>query len=326
MMQSQTRAFLRLHRRALRVLATAIVALVAALSPARALADGAILRLWHGQRGDEEKALQQILARWKGPPVDVLAVPYDALGSKIAAAVPLGEGPDVYIDSHERVGDYRARGIVGPAGDALEPGAFAPYALAAVTDGGVAWAVPLTPKCLALYVNDDLAKGSPESLEAIADLAPSLPEGTFALAWQAGLAYAHAPLFAAFGGHMLEPGDAFGFVGPAAERSVLLAKGLVDRGVVPEDADGALVTDLFKNGRAAYAISGPWLAADLGGARHLRYHVESLPAVRAAGGARMRPLVTVESAVLSPKGAARPEARALVRLLASREAALVRRD
>ena len=135
---------------------------------------------------------------------------------------------------------------------------------------GVAWAVPLTPKCVALFVNDDLATGSPVDLESIAELAPKLPPGTFALAWQAGLAYAEAPLFAAFGGRLLGPDDAFGFVGEPAERTVTLARGFVDRGVVPEDADGALVTDLFKNGRAAYAISGPWLAADLGQSSALR--------------------------------------------------------
>ena len=33
--------------------------------------------------------------------------------------MPHGHGPDVFIDAHERLGDYRARGIVGPAGDAL---------------------------------------------------------------------------------------------------------------------------------------------------------------------------------------------------------------
>ncbi len=40
---------------------------------------------------------------------------------------------------------------------------------------------------------------------------------------------------------------------------------LVEHKAVPEDADGALGTNLFGSGQAAIAISGPWLAASLGG-------------------------------------------------------------
>ena len=86
--------------RALFAWLAAFAIFVALVSPA--LADEPLrpLRLWHGQRGDEEKALQLILQRWDGPPIDVLAVPYDALGSKIASAVPLGEGPDEIGRAH----------------------------------------------------------------------------------------------------------------------------------------------------------------------------------------------------------------------------------
>src|SRR5262245_47009043 len=99
----------------------ALLLLIALLLALPGVALAAPIRLWHAYRGDEQKALEEIVARWRGEPVELLAVPYDAFGSKLAAAIPLGEGPDLYIDSHERLGDYRARGIVGPAGDALEP-------------------------------------------------------------------------------------------------------------------------------------------------------------------------------------------------------------
>ncbi len=97
-------------------------------------------------------------------------MPYDAYATKLAAAIPLGEGPDLYIDSHERLGDYRARRIVAPVGDALEPGVFSLPALEAVSAEGAVWALPLSQKCLALYLNTDLVKGAPEALEDLAEL------------------------------------------------------------------------------------------------------------------------------------------------------------
>ncbi|MCC6526080.1 MAG: extracellular solute-binding protein [Polyangiaceae bacterium] len=318
-----------------RVALAALVTLFALGLPGCAAERGpAPIRLWHAYRGDEERALAALVATWPGPPVELLALPADAFAAKLQAAIPLGAGPDVYIDAHERLGDFRARGIVAPVGDALEEGAFAPEVLAAVEQQGVAYGVPLTLKSAALYVNDALVPTDPPDLESIAEL--RLPEGVYPLAYEAENAYFHAAVLHAFGGSFLapagEPGatpgasDAFGFVGEPAERSLELVRSLVDRGVVPADADGALVTRLFAAGKAATAISGPWLANDLP-PETPHFRVIPLPKVRAAGGTPLRPMLTVEALMLSPAGAARPEVRAFARFVASTEGtAVLRRE
>src|SRR5215471_15514120 len=132
-------------RRLVRLAAALVVLLAVCASGARAMA--APIRLWHAYRGDEERALVAILSRYHGDGVETLAVPYDAFLRKLAAAIPLGEGPDLFIDQHDRLGDYRARDIIAPVGDALESdGAYAPAAIAAVRDGADAWGVPLSLK------------------------------------------------------------------------------------------------------------------------------------------------------------------------------------
>lgn len=306
----------------LRLLVAALSLALTALLPARASA--APIVLWHGYRGDEEKALQAIVNAWKGgEAVEVLSVPFNAYGDKLRSAIPIGEGPDVYIDVHERLGDYRSRGIVAPVGDALEAeGAFMGPALAAVRLENQTYALPISQKCVALYVNADLVKTVPPELEGIAELKGSLPPGVFPLVYELQNTYFHASVLGAFGGVLLTEKDAFGFVGEGAERSLRLVRSLVDKGAVPMDADGALVTTLFKSGRAAFAISGPWLANDFGDTK-LNYYVAPLPRVRATG-QPMRPLLTVESVMMSPKGAARSEARALVKWIAGAEAARIR--
>jgi arabinogalactan oligomer/maltooligosaccharide transport system permease protein len=282
------------------------------------------IRIWHAYRGDEEKALNAILAAWKGEPLEVLSVPFDAYQTKLRSGIPVGEGPDIFIDAHERLGDYLSRGIVGPVGDALEgEDVFMPSALAAVRQDGETYALPLSQKCIALYVNTSLVKGAPEFLEDFSTVKGALPPGTFPLVYEAQNAYFHAAILGAFGGSLLTDKDEFGLFGPGAERSIEIVRGLIDQGVVPEDADGALVANLFRSGRAAFAISGPWLANDFGNAPNLKYRVEPLPRVRAAG-EPMRPMLTVESVMMSPKGATRPEVRKLVRLIAGADAARIR--
>jgi len=288
--------------------------------PCRALA--APLRLWHAYRGDEEKALEEILKSWKGAPIEILAVPYDAFASKLAAAIPLGDGPDVFIDSHERLGDYRSRKIVAPVGDALEEGVFSKPALAAIEDGGERWAVPLSQKCLALYINTDLVNEPPSYLEDLTQIRDQLPKGAIPLAYEVQGTYGLAAIYASFGGRLLTDDEQFGLIGTGAERTLDLARWLIKERVIPEDVDGALITNLFRSGQAAFAISGPWLAADLGKST-VHWRVVSLPKLRATE-EPMRPLLTVESVMLSPKGAQNPEARALARLIASRPAAEIR--
>jgi arabinogalactan oligomer / maltooligosaccharide transport system permease protein len=304
--------------------AYAALAVFAALFLVPALALAAPIRLWHAYRDAEAKSLDAILATWKGEEVEALSLPYDAYAAKLQSAIPLGEGPDLFIDAHERLGDFRARQIVAPVGDALESEAvFQGPALAAVRYEGQAWGLPISQKCLALYMNTALVHEAPAYLEDVVKLVGELPKGVYPLAYESQIPYAHAPILAAFGGEMLDANDQFGFVGEGAERSLDLVRSLIQRKAVPADANGALVTDLFNAGHAAYAISGPWFVGGLNDEAKRRLKVVPLPKVRATG-QPMRPFVGVESIMLSPQGAKRAEVRALARLLAGAEAANIR--
>jgi arabinogalactan oligomer/maltooligosaccharide transport system permease protein len=256
--------------------------------------------------------------------VELLAVPFDAYTAKLSAAVPRAHGPDLFVDAHERLGIYRQEGVVGAVGDALpdeDVAAFDATAIAAVTADGQRWAVPLASKCVALYVNDALAAGHTASVQDIASLRVSLPAGSYPLVYEAENPYYHAAILDGFGGHLLERGGAYGFTGYAAEISIAYVQELTLHHVIPAEPSGALVKQLFASGRAATAIDGPWLAADLPAT--LRFHVEPLPPIYDRG-RPMEPPLTVESVMMSPTGAARPEARAFARWLAGPEAAVVR--
>jgi arabinogalactan oligomer/maltooligosaccharide transport system permease protein len=268
--------------------------------------------------------MDEILAAFKGGEIEALAVPHDAYARKLEAAIPIGDGPDVFIYAHERLGDFRVRQLVAPVGDALESeAAFNPPALDALRAGGAIWGLPIAQKCLALFVNTELVAEVPADLEGIAELRGKLPKGVYPLVYTTTEPYFHAPFLGGFGATFLSPDDRFGMVGPGAEGSLALARSLVAQGVVPEDAGGALVTDLFNAGQAAFAINGPWFTGSLTDAAKKRTRVVPLPKVRATG-QPMRPLLGVEAVMLSPQGAARPEARALARHLASAAAAVIR--
>ncbi|MCS6900653.1 MAG: extracellular solute-binding protein, partial [Myxococcales bacterium] len=293
------------------------------LSPTTAWAG--VLKLWHAYRegGKEQEALRILLERYRiahpGVIVETLAIPFDGYASKLGAAIPAGNGPDLFLDAHERLGDYQRRGLVAPAGEAIpnqERSDFARASLDAVTLHGVIYGVPLSRKCLALYLNNALVPQDPNTLEDL--LEPTYPPGVIPLAHVAGSAYMHAPFLSAFGGSMLGPDGSYGLDSDAGRSSVEYVAKLAKRGLIPEEASGSLVSELFSSGKAAAAIGGPWTAGDIKGA--IAYRVIPLPSVRGVG--PMRPLLTVEAVFMTPQAGV--EARALARYLGSAEAADVR--
>lgn len=279
--------------------------------------DARTVVLWHAYRGDEEKALAEVARDFEkahpGVRVEMLAVPFEAYLSKLESAAPRGHGPDVFIDAHTRLGAYRQAKVTAeiPAG-IVDTNAYE----ASTTEAVGQYGVPLSTKCVALYVNDALLPDPPKTLDELEQQA--LPAGVFPLAYEADVAYYHAPLLAAFGGRILGDDGSFAFDSEAGVRSLERLQRMSRAHVIPEEPNGPLVTQLFVTGKAASVINGPWLRADLGA--NLRYHVVPLPSVEGAG--PMRPLLSVEAAMLTPHGAKNAIAADFLRFVASREAAI----
>lgn len=284
--------------------------------------DGEPLRLWHAYRGAEQQALDEVVRGFEqqsGQQVEVLSLPHDAFASKLAAAAPGGAGPDVFIDAHERFGDYLRRGVIKPLPASVQVTAFPQGAIAALTLDGRLYGLPLALKTLVLFINTDLLPTAPRSLEQLLD--QRFAQGVFPLVYDVTDQYYHAAFMHAFGARQLNPDGSYGFVGERAARSVDFVRSLISRGVVPEEASGSVVKELFISGRAAAYISGPWSAGELSG--KVPFRVVPLPMLDAAG-APLAPFLTVEAAALTPHGAADPRALQLLEYLAGAESAEIR--
>ncbi|GAC1351550.1 MAG: hypothetical protein NVSMB1_05650 [Polyangiales bacterium] len=134
-----------------------------------------------------------------------------------------------------------------------------------------------------------------------------------------------APSGASFTSSFTPVMDRYAFADGPAEQSLSWVVQAIEAKAIPEEASGALVTQLFQNGSANAgtdaAISGPWLGGEL--SRGLEYHVVPIPKV-VEGGAQSRPFLTVEAVMLAPHPRDRALANALVRWMVGREASIVR--
>jgi arabinogalactan oligomer / maltooligosaccharide transport system permease protein len=277
---------------------------------ARPVSAGQVV-IWHAYREAEERALDKLLEQFRrenpGDVVESLAVPYGAYASKLEAAIPHGHGPDVFIDAHERLADFRDRGLVAPLPlEVIDRAAFNGAHLSPLELEGRLYALPIALKCLALYLRGD---ATPTALDQIPNLA-----------YEAESAYAHAPILHAFGGKMID-GDRYAFADGPAEQSLQWVASRVARGAIPQEASEALIRELFSSGSYSAAISGPWFAADL--PKDLTYRVVPIPPVT-AGAPRPRPFLTIEGAMLAPKPRDPALASKLLRFLVAPSSAVVR--
>lgn len=315
----------------------AAIAMAAALAGCGRGGDDAVT-LWHAYTGDERAALEQVAARWNEQHPDrtlrLVAVPYDAFADKITSAIPNGNGPDLFVYSHDRIGDWVASGLLEPiefwidgkTADTWTPRASADReggdALAAMAYQRSLYGLPLAVKSLALYVRTDLVAAPPRTTDELIAMAPALrARGVFPLAYPVDDLYAHAPWLHGHGGRSLDDDGQPVIATPAAVAAAAFARELVAREVVPRDADVALTATLFNEGKAAMVMSGPWFQGDIEDG--VPWTVTTLPVVSSTGLAAA-PFLGAEGVLMSARAGDKDAAIAVMLALAGDESAALR--
>ncbi len=290
---------------------------------------GEAVTLWHAYGGDERLALEEVVAGWNQAhperTVRLVAVPYDAFADKITSAIPNGNGPDLFVYSHDRIGDWVASGLLEPIEfwiDEPTAGRYAPDAIAAMAYRGSLFGLPLAVKSLALYVRTDLVASPPRTTDELLAMAPGLrARGIFPLAYPVDDLYGHAPWLHGFGGVSLDGDGAPQLATLAAVAAAGFARELVAREVVPRDADVALTATLFNEGKAAMAMSGPWFQGDIEAG--VPWQVTTLPVVSATG-RPAAPFLGAEGVLMSARARDKDAAIAVMLALADDASAAAR--
>lgn len=276
--------------------------------------------LWHAWRGEERQALDTLVGTWNEEhpeiPVQAVFVPHETLGAKAEAAIPHGNGPDLLIFGHDRVGQWVKSSIILPVSPQAS---FLPVSTAALSIQGQTYGWPLACKSLALFRNLALAPEAPTTTDELASTARKLTQGAqFGIAYEFASAYQTAPWMHGFGGGVFDETGAVALDRPANVAAFSFAQSLFALG--PADPTGALVTQLFNAGKVAFTVNGPWFLGEI--APGVEFAVSPLPVVNQTGLAAA-PYVTVEALLLARDN---PEARAFGDWFTAAPAATIRQD
>jgi len=290
--------------------------------------------LWHAYPpgGDERAALEEVVDRFNAESEDtrikLVSVAYNAFADKITNAIPNGNGPDLFIFAHDRIGDWVAADLLEPIEyyvDESLADSFAYDAIAALAYHGSLYGLPLAVKSVALFYRTDLVDTPPKTTDELRAMAAKLKGkngGKYVLAYQNTDLYGHAPWLHGFGGKVFDDDGTLTVATPEATAALEFARSIAngDR-ISPKESTGTMVATLFNEGRAAMAISGPWFIADIRDG--VPWAVTTLPVVSETG-LPAAPFLSTEGVLMSVRARDKDAAFEVMRALASDDSAIAR--
>ena len=278
------------------------LALGAVALPAQAFEDDA-LTVWMGDNKGPG-GIRQLARQFEdetGIRVDI--VNPDNLTDRFPQAAGSGQGPDIVMWAHDRLGEWAQSGLLAPVkpDDEFQSRYF-DFTWDATGWNGQHYGYPVSVESIGLIYNKALVDKPPQSFDELAKLDARLEkQGKKAILFDYGEPYYGWPLLAANGGypfqHTAEGYDVsdIGVNNPGAVQGAKRLRELIDNGVLPEGTDYNIMDTRFNKGEVATMISGPWAWGNLERSG-IDFGVALLPKV---GDERAKPMFGVLTAMIN---------------------------
>jgi maltose-binding protein MalE len=200
--------------------------------------------------------------------LDVQQIGFGDIRTQMSLAGPAGEGADIFVGAHDWLGELSANGVVAPVDLGEKAADFDPVSVTAFTWDGTLYGLPYGVESVGFFCNADIVSSAPASYDEIQTLSQEAKDaGTLTqfLALQTADPYHNEPINTAFGGYIFGTNDTGGYeacdVGLDSEGAIAYLTWLdtmVKAGLLDPNVDGATAETLFKEGKAACIITGPW--------------------------------------------------------------------
>ncbi len=221
-------------------------------------------------------------------------VSWDNLQQRLTTDIAGGTAPDIAIIGTRWLVDYAQQGIAEPLDSYITPefkAKFIETFMAPSVIDGKTWGLPVAASARAMYYNKDLlakagVKEPPatwDELEADAKKVKALGGNVYGFGLQGKEIETDAYWYYALwseGGELLENGKS-GIASPAGVKAATMYKRFIDEGITQPgvtDYNRQDIEALFKQGRAAMILSGPWLRGQIAKeAPKLNYSIAPIP-------------------------------------------------
>ena len=206
-------------------------------------------------------------------------------------AAPAGEGPDIIMLAHDRLGGFADSGLLAPIDLGDKAAEFDPAALQAYTYGGELVGIPYAVENMAFFYNTDMVDAAPATWAELMDVGGAMVDAgdaTYALALS-GTTYDAYPLMTAFGGYVFGTNDDGSYnpqdVGIDSEGMIAAGEYIqagVEAGYISSSTDWDTAHVQFETGEVPFIMAGPW-ALDRFRESGVPYAITTFPAAEQEG-------------------------------------------
>ena len=242
-----------------------------------------------------------------GVPVAVQELGFGDVRDQLKIAGPAGEGPDIIIGAHDWLGELVANGLLAPLDLGEKAKQVDPVAIKAFTYGGKLYGLGYNVEAIALIYNKDLVGQPPKTWDELKAIAKKLQDEKKVdqgYVLHQGDPYHTYPIFTGFGGYVFgrdaqgsyNPQD-LGLDGPGGKAAARELDSMIKAGLLRKDVNWELMMNLFKTGRSAMFITGPWALKDVREAK-VNYGIAKIPTMKQTP----RPFVGVQGFMVSAFG------------------------
>ena len=242
-----------------------------------------------------------------GVKVDVVQKSESDMDTEFTTQVPTGNGPDLIVMAHDKLGALVSNGVVAPVDLGEAKSQFADVAVKGVTYNGQTYGVPYAIESVALVRNNALTKDEPKTYDdMIASGKTTGVEYPFIIQMgDKGDPYHFYGFQTSFGAPVFNTNAdgeytselAMGGSGGTDFANWLKAQG--DAGIIAPSITADIAKQAFLDGQAPYTVTGPWNVAAF---REAGMDVSVLP-IPSAGSQAAQPFVGVQMFYQSAKSA-----------------------
>ena len=268
----------------------------------------ATLTIWADDtRFSQVESLAEDFTTNTGVKVNVVQKSESDMDTEFTTQVPTGNGPDLIVMAHDKLGALVANGVVAPVDLGEAKSKFADVAVKAVTYNGQTYGVPYAVESVALVRNNALTQDAPTTYDdMIASGKKASVEYPFIIQMgDKGDPYHFYGFQTSFGAPVFntnadgEYTSELAMGGSGGTDFANWLKAQSDAGIISPSITGDIAKQAFLDGKAAYTVTGPWNVAAF---REANMDVSVLP-VPAAGSQAAQPFVGVQMFYQSAKSA-----------------------
>jgi arabinogalactan oligomer/maltooligosaccharide transport system substrate-binding protein len=261
-------------------------------APSETLTRSGTITIWHHWQGgylDTKKAIfDAYMKKYSGVTINLLHK--DDIANAVTTAVPAGQGPDIIAWVDDTVGKFAKLEVIKPidsqaSKDYLNQNFSKPAVDGVIFDNKV-YGIPETVEAIAMIYNKKLVKDSeiPKTSDDLLKFAQKYQvdhPGQYGMVWNAyDDAYFQAPWVYGFGGFYVKADGTVGLKEQGTKNAVKYIKSF--KPVFPAKPDYGTADQLFKDGKSAMIVNGPWSVADYGKAG-IDYGITNLPTISSTG-------------------------------------------